>query len=157
MKKENISLVRRQLDKRISEGLKVAEVLKEPKVGWLRVIREALGMSVSQLSKRLGVTPAGVLKYESSEKSGTITLASLKKVANQFDCDVVYFLKPREGTLSKTVEKQAFEYAKTLEKQVSHSMALEDQSISEEERKIQLKEFCEELISSNNSIIWEKK
>ncbi|MFN9631191.1 MAG: helix-turn-helix domain-containing protein, partial [Cyanobacteriota bacterium] len=49
-----------------------------PLVGWLRAIREALGMTSAALGQRLGITASGVRKLEQAEAADAITLATLR-------------------------------------------------------------------------------
>lgn len=156
MQKNNIPLIRRQLDKNLAKLGLIREIKEAPKKGWLRVIREALGMTASQLAKRLQASPAAVSKAEKSEEQGTISLNSMKKYAEKLECDFVYFLIPKEGSLSQIVEKRTLQYAKKIHDQVSHSMSLESQSISDSEMKIQLMEIYQELLTSKNNKIWDK-
>lgn len=102
-----------------------------PSAGWLRAVREALGMSTSQLAQRLNMTAQGVSDLERSEADEGIRLSSLRKVADGLDCDVVYALVPRhpEG-LRGLVADQAQRAARAELAPVRHSMALEAQSLS---------------------------
>jgi len=45
------------------------------------------------------------------------------------NCDLVYYLAPRAGTLSAAVDEQTDVVAAIIAKKVAHSMALEDQSV----------------------------
>jgi transcriptional regulator with XRE-family HTH domain len=74
------SLALDQLD----ESLKAfgpAAATQRPPAGWARAIREALGMSAGQLARRVGVSRETIATLERSEGRGTITLASLEKLA----------------------------------------------------------------------------
>jgi len=53
----------------------------KPVRGWIRAIREALGMTAEQLGKRLGVKQPSVVALEQSEEKGSIELATLRRVA----------------------------------------------------------------------------
>ena len=50
-----------------------------PVRGWIKAIREALGMTAEQLAKRLGVKQPSVVAFEQSEVKGTIELATLRR------------------------------------------------------------------------------
>ena len=77
-----------------------------PKVGWLRAIRNGLGMTTRQLAARVGVTQAAVMDAESAEARNDITLATLQRYATALGCVVVYVLRPRRPLL-EAVEAQA--------------------------------------------------
>jgi predicted DNA-binding mobile mystery protein A len=98
-----------------------------PPGGWLRAIRTAIGMPASYAAKRTDLTQQGFSILEKSEASETITLKSLKRAANALDCDLVYALVPRHGSVKKLIERQATSRARKMILPVSHSMHLESQ------------------------------
>jgi len=69
----------------------------KPSAGWVRTIRESLGMSAEQLARRIGVSRATIVTLERSEARGRITLASLEKLSRGLGCRVVYALVPEMG------------------------------------------------------------
>jgi len=157
MRKNNIQLIRRQIDKNL-EHLDIShEIRHPPKNGWLKIIREALGMTASQLSRYIKISPAGVSKAEKNEELGNITLNTMKKFAEKLECEFVYFLIPKEGSLSKTVEKKTLQYSIKINDQASHTMSLEEQGISDSEKKMHLMEIYQELLRSNSNKIWDEK
>lgn len=88
-----------------------------PQSGWLRAVRDALGMTAAQLGARLGITPTSVFEMERREADGTITLKTLEKAAQALGCTLVYALVPAES-LDATVRKQARKVAaRELERQ----------------------------------------
>ena len=123
----------------------------------IKVITEALGMTSTQFASRLGISPPAVYKTEKNEILGSVTLKTMQSFAQQLDCEFIYFLAPKHGSISQTVEKQAFKYAKMIVEHVSHTMSLEEQNIRDEEKKQQIKELQQELLSTNNKKIWDKK
>ena len=58
-----------------------------PSGGWLRAVRQALGMTTRQLAKAVGVTQAAVVDAEGSEAKGDITLTTLQRYAAALGCD----------------------------------------------------------------------
>ena len=52
-----------------------------PPKGWLRAIRDALGMTTRQLAARLGVSQPRVVALEKGEVDETLTLAGLRRAA----------------------------------------------------------------------------
>src|SRR5216683_882120 len=71
--------------------------LKRPRLGWIRAIREALGMSAPQLARRARIKAAQSIKdMQKDEVDGTIRLQTLEKIANALECDLVYALVPRK-------------------------------------------------------------
>ncbi len=73
------------------------ELFARPSRGWLKAIREALGMTTAQLGQRLGVVQSRVVAIEQAEAKGTVTLNSLEKAAQALDCRLVYALVPRQS------------------------------------------------------------
>ncbi|MBI2225187.1 MAG: helix-turn-helix domain-containing protein [Betaproteobacteria bacterium] len=88
--------------------LKVRALPPAPAGGWLRAIRQALGMTTRQLAARVGVQLSTLLTAERNEAAGTIGLNQLRRVAAALDCEVRYVVVPREP-LKKRLEKRAEE------------------------------------------------
>ncbi len=111
MAKKRIS-ARAYLDARLE---RLALVVEEPnpRRGWIREIRDALGMSSTELAGRLGISQSTVSELEHSEVHDSIKLGSLRRVADALDCDLFYFLAPR-STLDDTVRTQARQQAERL-------------------------------------------
>ena len=85
-----------------------------PKVGWVRTIREALGISQSQLAVRAGISRATVQKLERAEAHRRITLGSLDRMAHAMGCQVALAIVPKGGTLEDIRRKQALAKAEAL-------------------------------------------
>jgi predicted DNA-binding mobile mystery protein A len=90
----------------------------------------ALGMSTTELAKRLGTSPSTVSRNETHEAQGVVTLGTLKKAAEAMNCDVVYALVPREK-LSDTVMREARRKATERLTATQNTMALEDQAVDQ--------------------------
>ena len=60
----------------------------EPKTGWIRAIRDALGMSSSQLAKRMGISQQAVTNLEQREAQGSATLSALRAAAAALDLEM---------------------------------------------------------------------
>lgn len=97
-----------------------------PRSGWIRAIRDALGMSTSELARRMGVSKARIGQIEQGERERTITLATLERAADALGCRVEYVLVPREP-LDDLVWAQARAKARAEIGAVDHTMELEDQ------------------------------
>ena len=148
-----VELLRRQLDEQLGQ---VREVLVErPPQGWIRSIRNALGMTQAQLAKRMTVVPQVVQKIEASEEAYTVQLETLQKVAQALDCRLSYVLVPNKP-LQDSVEKQTLKKAKSIVENISHSMSLEDQKTTSEEIDAQIKKVVEDLKKGKKlSVIWD--
>ncbi len=73
---------------------------------WLRAIRQATGTPVEEVREKLGVTKWEVFRLEQSEAEGRIQISSLRKAAQGLDCELVYALVPREGSLEEMRARQ---------------------------------------------------
>ncbi len=151
MKKARLAMQSRsRLDDRFKE-MGSASRFAPPVRGWIRAIREALGMSAVQLAKRLGIRQPSVVALEQSEAKGTIELATLRRVAEALDCTLVYALLP-----NKPLEGMVRDRARTLARQrlapVEHSMRLEGQAVGAKESEAQLDEFVRTM---NPSRLWD--
>ena len=153
MRPQDRATARRQLDKRLSL-LQNAEMFARPPQGWLKAIREALGMTTAQLGQRLGVSQPRAVNIEKGEAKGSITLDSLEKAAHALDCRLVYAIVPRTP-LETLVEERASLLAKKRLKSTAHSMALEAQGVSAADESEQLKKLTRQLIQQAGSKLWE--
>jgi predicted DNA-binding mobile mystery protein A len=126
---------RLHLDERLKEIGPVSRYMP-PVKGWIRAVREALGMTAEQLGRRLGVKQSSVVLLEQSEAKGSIELATLRRVAEALDCTLVYAFVPKQS-LEETVRARARKFIRRRLAPVEHSMLLEDQKVqgkTEEER-----------------------
>jgi predicted DNA-binding mobile mystery protein A len=106
MRNQDRASVRRRLDEQLAPLRTSGRLMARPPDGWVRSIRNAMGMTAAQLGKRLGVSQQRALVIEKSENSGRITLASLARAAEALDCRLVYAIVPR-SPLEKLVEDRA--------------------------------------------------
>ncbi len=124
-----------------------------PAVGWVRTIREALGMPGRALAARLGITVPGLHSLEASEAGQQITLATLRKIAQALDCELHYALVPRRPLLEQLHHK-AEEVAKAKLAPVAHSMALEDQRVKGKTEEVQLAMLRKDLLDGPWNKLW---
>lgn len=106
--------------------------LPPPKKGWIRAIRDALGMSGRQLGRRMGVSKMWIGDMERLEATGTTTLKTLRRAAEAMDCVLVYAIVPKT-TLKDTLLKQARQKVRQDMARATHTMALEDQALAKDE------------------------
>lgn len=140
----------------IDEALKPyreARGIPIPGGGWLRAVREALGLTVRQQAARLGMAAATLHRSEQSEAEERISLAQLRKLAEGLECELVYGLVPRKA-LTERVQEQATRLARSEILGVAHSMSLEDQRPSERYLRKQLDQRRAELLSGKWSALW---
>ena len=128
MRSEFRDLRLRQLDRTL-EPFQAARKVSRPSKGWIRAIRQALGISSGEHARRLGTSRKLPLQLEKGEAEDRITLKSLRAIANALDCDLVYALVPRAASLGELIENRARAEAKQRVLGVEHSMALENQAV----------------------------
>ena len=154
MRTKDRATARRQLDKRLDSLRGVKTNAQRPPRGWIKAIREALGMTTRQLATRIGVGQSRVVDIEKGEISGSITLDSLQRAARALDCEFVYAIVPRTS-LESMVENRASTLAKNRTKAARHTMALEDQRLDEDDEREQVKELTRKLSEQSGSALWE--
>jgi len=141
-------VARRQIDQRTALLQTVSsEVFARPQAGWLRAVRDALGMSTRDMAARLGVTSMAISKLEASERAGTIGLDTLSRTADALGCDVVYALVPRVP-LEQQMRRQAEAVARAELNPVATTMALENQTVDSQTTQSLVEDRIAELIDS---------
>ena len=123
MKKARLAAQSRShLDERF-KNLEPVSRYASPARGWIKAVREALGMTTAQLAKRLAIKQPSVVALEQSEAKGAIELATLRRVAAALDCTVIYALVPNKP-LEAIVRDRARTFARRRRGPVEHSMLL---------------------------------
>jgi predicted DNA-binding mobile mystery protein A len=151
MSPEARSTARRHLEKRIAPVREIA--LPRPPKGWVKAIREALGMTSAQLANRLGVSQPRISVLESAEAKKTITLESLENAAHALECELVYVLIPRKP-LDDLVKDQSVKAALRKLSATHHTMALEAQSLDRSDEMEQVRRLANALAEKSDSSIW---
>ena len=137
----------RLLDKRFA-GID-SDLLKKPPQGWLKTIREALGMTSAQLARRMGVSQPRVIQMEKNEKN--LKISTLEKAAAALGRHLVYALVPDEP-IETILHQRARKRASALIGRVNVNMALENQQVSVND---QIDDLSAELLSGSLSELWE--
>jgi predicted DNA-binding mobile mystery protein A len=148
-------IARQQLDNALS-GYSTIKLNPTPVKGWIRAIREALGMSGKQLANRLNVSQPRIPKLEQDELTGVVSLKTMRQAAEAMDCVFVYAIVPRT-TLEETVRAQARKVAESRTQRVSHSMLLEAQDLSVGEQRASLEAAVDELVREMPKELWDSK
>jgi predicted DNA-binding mobile mystery protein A len=154
-KRKTSQLRRKQLD--VLYRTLLPAVRDVPNGAWIRDVRQALGMSAVQMAKMLGVTPPTLKKLEHNEATRSITLKTLHKVADVLGCRLVYAFVPEPGiaSLDAILKQRALLVATRIVDKVSHTMSLENQSVSAHDRASQIEELASELIQTMDKRLWE--
>lgn len=105
--------------------------IPRPAHGWVRAVREALGMSAAVLAARMGTTAGAVIRLEQSEAADRIRVDTLRRAADALGCDLVYLVVPRLR-LTTVVRDRARELARWQVAAVEQTMRLEDQATGQQ-------------------------
>jgi predicted DNA-binding mobile mystery protein A len=145
---------RAQLDQRFRR-LGPPKRYTPPVRGWMKAIREALGMSTAQLARRLKIKQPSVVDLEKSEARGSIELATLRRVAEALDCTVVYALVPNKP-LDTMVRDRARAFMRKRRQQVDHSMLMENQRVARKVTRKDAESRLDEILRETRpSLFWD--
>lgn len=144
-----------QLDKRFIK-LKPLTNQARPARGWIRAIREALGMTTGQLARRLGVHQPRVIELERGEATGNITVKSLERAAEALGCRLVYTFVPKEP-LADTIRKRASVIAHQQLASVEHTMRLEAQGVNDEALRQESHQQIVEKLLRRPARLWDEQ
>lgn len=128
--------------------------IKLPTKGWVRAIRDGLGMSRRQLAKRLELSTSRIQRLEEDEVSGAVTVKTLRRTAEAMDCVLVYAMIPKDS-LESTLNNQVKEKAEKYLSSTKHSMALEDQTLDSEVNKKMLDSVMKQLLERSRRSLWD--
>ncbi len=146
--------IREQLEDVLIELKRIGK--PRPAKGWIRSMREGLGMSGRQLAERIEVEPSRIPEMEKAEVHGNITLKSLRRAAEAMDCDLIYALVPK-SSMESAIRVQAQKAATKNFNSIIHTMRLEDQGLSAKENEKQLNRVVEELVKDPPRWLWDLK
>ena len=145
--------VARQMTRQLDDVLLLANVPSRPRIGWIASIRQALGMSKTQLARRLDVARQSLDALESNELKGTITLSSMRNAADALGCDLQYVFVPRKP-LEKMVVEQALRRAKKKLGRVNQSQALEASAIETDPLSRAITDLAKEIEVKRPADLW---
>ena len=149
----NKKIIRDQLDKKLVT-LKAFSASATPKQGWIKTIREALGLSSAQLGKKAGIDQSRISRLEAAEKDGNIRLASLQKIAAGLKMKFVYGFVPEES-LESMAREQAKKIASKRLASMEHTMKLERQGLSSEEQAKALNDMIQKILIDPPKDFWD--
>lgn len=152
MKSNFSELKLRQLDANLSRW-RSADLPPRPPSGWIKAVREGLGMAATHLAARLGVTTSTVIRLETSEADDTISLGTLRRAAEALDCELHYALVPKQP-LADALESRALTLARQQMAAVSHTMGLEAQATSRENVEVQTRALADNLLKGSRHALW---
>lgn len=155
MKAKHKKLAREQLDATLKRFEPLKTLVPHGK-GWVRAIRNALGMTGEQLAIRLNVNKQRVSRIEQDEKLGKVRLETLRNVAEAMDCIFVYAFVPRDS-LEQTVRNQVKLVAQKRAARSNQMMRLEKQELSNSEKEKSLKDLIVDITNTMPKSLWDEK
>ena len=150
MKIFSLSDRRRVLDEQMSQ---LGPILPAPAGGWIKMIRESLGVTLEVFGQLLGVTRATAHQIERAEVNESITVKRLRAAANALNCDLSIQLVPRQS-LQEMVRERAYRLAEEEFKWLNHTMVLENQAIYDSDADAFIERIANDLIERKDSRLW---
>lgn len=151
MSPDQTLLARKNIDRRLSSLNR--ESLAMPPFGWVRAIREALGMTPQKLGERMGVSRPRVNTIEKAEVSGATTIKTMREAAEAMGCTFVYAIVPTT-TLDELVRQQAARKADAELARLHHTMRLENQALTKPDLQMERERLIAELLTGSPRRLW---
>ncbi len=152
MNKNQAALARKQLEKRLAP-LRALPLAPPPR-GWMKAIREALGMSTRQLAARMGASPSRIPAIEKAEVSGATTIKTLREAAEAMNCTFVYAFVPTKP-LDDILRDRAASKAGASLVRLDHTMRLENQALHRADLDDERRRMIDLILSGSPRELWE--
>jgi predicted DNA-binding mobile mystery protein A len=154
MSPDQTILARKSLDRRLAPLRGDAVIV--PPSGWIKAIREALGMTAEQLARRMGVVQSRVSTLEKAERSGAPSIKSLRQAAEAMNCTLVYAIVPTT-TLDVIVRDQATKKADAELARHHHTMRLENQAMDRRDLATERERLVAEMLAGSLRRVWDEE
>ncbi len=117
------------LEKQLPTLIAAQQSANKPAGGWLRAVRQAVGLTQATVAKKASITQQAYAQFERGEAGGTLSIGNLQRAAEAMDCELVYYLVPRAKSFGELATRfdPAFPHLQASE----HSMALEGQAVGD--------------------------
>ena len=148
---------RRQYIRIIDKAAEQTCGLQVPHEGWLTTMRKALGMSVPLLARRAGVTKAAIYQAERKERERGITIRQMEKLADSLGGHFVYAIVPADGNVGNHLRVQALAKAEHIVRRTSSHMALEKQSLPDEQIVQEIERLANRLVHDMPPDFWDER
>jgi transcriptional regulator with XRE-family HTH domain len=117
----------------------------------IKLLRETLGMTQEQLGKMVSRSLRSIQQIESGDAMPKIS--TLYRIADALNAELKIALIPRQNII-EFLDKKASKKAEQLVKINKKSAALEIQSPSEEESKVQVESLKREILEKKRDSLW---
>ena len=145
---------RRQAESKLNQVAEVSSALAVPLGGWIATFQQAVGMSTANLAERLGVSRNSVYEAIRGERSGSITLNRLDRIAGAMGGKVVYAIVPRTGQVEEIVMTRARKKARLIIRRARSHMALEGQTEGLRSQEEMIEELASEMVREMPRDFW---
>ena len=147
---------KRQYMRMVDRAVEQIGSLQVPPEGWLTTMRKALGMSARQLARRAGVTKAAIYQAERQERDRGITIRQMEKLAGSLEGRFIYAIVPAHGDIGDRLRVQACAKAEGIVRRTSSHMALEKQSLTNEQIVQEIERLANRLVHDMPSDFWDE-
>lgn len=154
MNEHQAALARKQLERRLAP-LRDMTLVAPPK-GWIKAIRESLGMTARQLAARMGVAPSRIPPIEKAEITGATTLRTLRQAAAAMNCAFVYAFMPIEP-LDDMLRERALQKARKEVSRLDHTMRLENQALLKSDLDAEQQRTIDLVLSGSLRGLWDEE
>ncbi|MPR08869.1 mobile mystery protein A [Microvirga tunisiensis] len=152
MNKNQAALARKQLERRVAP-LRALKLVPPPR-GWMKAIREALGMSTRQLAARMKAAPSRISAIEKAEVSGATTIKTLREAAAAMNCTFVYAFVPTKP-LDDIVRDRAAQKAGQIIARLDHTMHLENQALLKSDLDDEQRRMIDLILTGSPRSLWD--
>ena len=152
MNTDQAALARKQLERRLAP-LREAPIIAPPK-GWIKAIRESLGMTARQLAARMGAAPSRIPSIEKAEVTGATTIKTLRQAAEAMGCTFVYAFVPTKP-LDDILRDRAKQKARADAVRLDHTMRLENQALLKSDLEAEQQRMIDLILSGSLRGLWD--
>lgn len=142
-----------ELDQQLA-ALRPLRGLAVPPEGWLRAVREAMGMSVAQLAERTGLSVAEIELLEHSSSTAGGSFADLRRLADALNCSFVWGLVPHQS-LTALLRERAAAVARKRLREVADMMRRQGRAMTAGEVDHHIEKFSEVLLRELPAALWD--
>jgi predicted DNA-binding mobile mystery protein A len=152
MSPDQATLARKNLDRRLAPLR--GEPFAVPPTGWIKAVREALGLTTRQLAARMGVARSRVTTIEKAEVTGATTIKTLREAAEAMNCTFVYAIVPTTS-LDEILRDQATAKAERELARHHHTMRLENQAMTKIDLAAERERLVADMLAGSLRPVWD--
>lgn len=150
------STIQHQLRRQVNDAVNSTPRSSVPPLGWLATVRKALGISGKAALKRAQISKAELYRIEKAERDGSLTLKTLRTMAQALGCELHYAVLPQQGlSVEQAIYQQARQQAQAILAITDTHMKLENQATSVQELERQVEQLTQQLVDELPTWLWE--